>query len=86
MDTRLVTATTWMGNFFLEFLKQKFSELFRVFSYLMSENVTVPFRPSPTRKLVIVISSVGWNKGNFINGEELGYPNPNDHIATLKTV
>ncbi|CAB3399611.1 unnamed protein product [Caenorhabditis bovis] len=52
-----------------------------IFDYINTE--IVPLRAEPVRKLLIFISSQGWDKGNAINGIEQGYQDPSPTAKKL---
>ncbi|CAI2355613.1 unnamed protein product [Caenorhabditis sp. 36 PRJEB53466] len=55
-----------------------------VFDFITAENNTAPLRPSPVRKLLILLSSQGWDKGNVSDGKENGFPDPTTSAKRLQ--
>ncbi|KAF1745700.1 hypothetical protein GCK72_022147 [Caenorhabditis remanei] len=57
-----------------------------VFDYIVAENNTAPLRPAPARKLLVLLSSQGWDKGNVSDGKENGYPDPTASAKALQQI
>uniref|UniRef100_A0A1I7U656 VWFA domain-containing protein n=1 Tax=Caenorhabditis tropicalis TaxID=1561998 RepID=A0A1I7U656_9PELO len=55
-----------------------------VLDYIVSENSTTPLRASPVRKLLVLLSSQGWDKGNVSEGKENGFQDPTTAAKNLK--
>ncbi|CAD6189090.1 unnamed protein product [Caenorhabditis auriculariae] len=47
-----------------------------ILDFVNASTATTPFRANPTRKIVLFVSSQGWDRGNFDGDNEQGYPNP----------
>ncbi|PIC15267.1 hypothetical protein B9Z55_022310 [Caenorhabditis nigoni] len=57
-----------------------------VLDFIIAENSTAPLRQAPVRKLLILLSSQGWDEGNVVEGKEQGFPDPTNSAQSLQKI